>query len=97
MKRIEEKFATLRTKNEKALIVYLTAGDPSLDMTKKLIFALEKAGVDILEIGVPFSDRSQSFGNPHCAFRLFQSHFCLWGEKVCQCRPPCGSGRRAGS
>jgi len=56
MKRIEEKFATLRTKNEKALIVYLTAGDPSLDMTKKLIFALEKAGVDILEIGVPFSD-----------------------------------------
>ncbi|KQC06184.1 MAG: tryptophan synthase subunit alpha [Smithella sp. SDB] len=56
MKRIEEKFATLRTRNEKALIVYLTAGDPSLDITKKLIFALEKAGVDILEIGVPFSD-----------------------------------------
>ncbi|PKN06445.1 MAG: tryptophan synthase subunit alpha [Deltaproteobacteria bacterium HGW-Deltaproteobacteria-7] len=56
MKRIEEKFAALRAKKEKALIVYLTAGDPSLDMTKKLIFGLEKAGVDILEIGVPFSD-----------------------------------------
>ena len=56
MKRIEEKFKALRAKNEKALIVYLTAGDPSLDMTKKLIFALEKAGADILEIGVPFSD-----------------------------------------
>ena len=56
MKRIEKKFASLRAKNEKALIVYLTAGDPSLGITKKLIFALEKAGVDILEIGVPFSD-----------------------------------------
>ncbi len=56
MKRIENKFVELRTRNEKALIVYLTAGDPSLDITKQLIFALEKAGVDILEIGVPFSD-----------------------------------------
>jgi len=56
MKRIEEKFSTLAAKNEKALIVYLTAGDPSLDITRKLIFALEKAGADILEIGVPFSD-----------------------------------------
>jgi len=56
MKRIEEKFTELRANREKALIVYLTAGDPSLDITKKLIFALEKAGVDILEIGVPFSD-----------------------------------------
>jgi len=56
MKRIKKKFAILRAKNEKALIVYLTAGDPSLSITKQLIFALEKAGVDILEIGVPFSD-----------------------------------------
>jgi len=56
MGRIEKKFEDLHTKNEKALIVYLTAGDPSLDMTKDLIFALEKSGVDILEIGVPFSD-----------------------------------------
>ncbi len=56
MKRIEEKFKTLRAKKEKALIVYLTAGDPSLSVTKEIIFALEKAGGDILEIGVPFSD-----------------------------------------
>ena len=56
MKRLENKFVELRARNEKALIVYLTAGDPSLDITKQLIFALEKAGVDILEIGVPFSD-----------------------------------------
>ena len=56
MGRIENKFESLRGRKEKALIVYLTAGDPSLIVTKKLIFGLEKAGVDILEIGVPFSD-----------------------------------------
>jgi len=56
MGRIGDKFESLRGKKEKALIVYLTAGDPSLSITKKLIFGLEKAGVDILEIGVPFSD-----------------------------------------
>lgn len=56
MSRISEKFTVLREKKEKALIVYLTAGDPSLAITKELIFALEKAGADILEIGVPFSD-----------------------------------------
>ena len=56
MGRISEKFDYLRSKKEKALIVYLTAGDPSLKITKNLIFALENAGADILEIGVPFSD-----------------------------------------
>jgi len=56
MGRIAEKFNALRGKNQKALIVYLTAGDPSLGATRDLIFGLEKAGVDILEIGVPFSD-----------------------------------------
>jgi len=56
MGRIGNKFESLRKKNEKALIVYLTAGDPSLDVTQELILQLEKACVDILEIGVPFSD-----------------------------------------
>ena len=56
MGRITEKFNTLRGRNEKALIVYLTAGDPSLAVTKKLILGLADAGVDIMEIGVPFSD-----------------------------------------
>jgi tryptophan synthase alpha chain len=54
--RIGKKFNELQAKKEKALIIYLTAGDPSLEVTKKLILALEKAGADILEIGVPFSD-----------------------------------------
>lgn len=56
MGRIGDKFKSLRAKNEKALIVYLTAGDPSMEATKRLILGMEDAGVDILEIGVPFSD-----------------------------------------
>ncbi len=56
MSRIEGKFKELRRKDEKALIAYITAGDPSLDATEDLIVALAAAGVDIMEIGVPFSD-----------------------------------------
>jgi tryptophan synthase alpha chain len=40
----------------KALITFVTAGDPSLPMTEKLVLGLEKAGADIIELGVPFSD-----------------------------------------
>ncbi len=40
----------------KILIVYVTAGDPSLAVTEKLVYAFEKAGADIIELGVPFSD-----------------------------------------
>ena len=56
MGRIERKFSSLRDKGKKALIVYLTAGDPSLEHTKEIILGLDAAGVDVLEIGVPFSD-----------------------------------------
>jgi tryptophan synthase alpha chain len=56
MNRIEKKFGELNAKGEKALILYLTAGDPNLEQTEELILALDGAGVDILEIGVPFSD-----------------------------------------
>jgi tryptophan synthase alpha chain len=56
MGRIQERFTALRKEGRKALIAYLTAGDPDLYATSKLVPALEKAGVDIVEIGVPFSD-----------------------------------------
>jgi tryptophan synthase alpha chain len=56
MGRIERKFRSLREINEKALVVYVTAGDPDLETTGEIIHALDGAGVDILEIGVPFSD-----------------------------------------
>jgi tryptophan synthase alpha chain len=54
--RIDQKFAELRAAKRKALIAYICAGDPNLAQTKALALAFEKAGVDILELGVPFSD-----------------------------------------
>jgi len=56
MGRIEERFTALKEEGRKAFVAYLTAGDPSLEKTKELIPALEAAGVDIIEVGVPFSD-----------------------------------------
>jgi len=56
MGRIEETFAKLKSNNEKALITYIMAGDPDLDTTESLIEVIERAGADILELGVPFSD-----------------------------------------
>jgi len=54
--RIERRFRDLRAKNAKGLIIYLTAGDPNLDATGELLLALERAGTDVIELGVPFSD-----------------------------------------
>ena len=54
--RLDKTFHRLRAKGEKALITYLMAGDPSLAETEQLVVELEKAGADIVELGVPFSD-----------------------------------------
>ena len=56
MSRIPAKFEALRAARRKALIPYITAGDPGPEMTVPLLHALAGAGCDILEIGVPFSD-----------------------------------------
>ena len=54
--RIDAAFDSLRADRKKAFIAYIAAGDPDLAQTSRLAFALEAAGVDILELGVPFSD-----------------------------------------
>ena len=54
--RIEACFAALREKGEKALIPFLTAGDPDMETTEALVLAMAEAGADIIELGVPFSD-----------------------------------------
>lgn len=56
MTRIGEAFERARAEKRAALIAYLTAGDPSREETVSLAQVLEEAGVDILELGVPFSD-----------------------------------------
>jgi tryptophan synthase alpha chain len=54
--RIDLKFKELKKKKKTAFIAFITAGDPSLKVTEELVIAFEKAGVDIVELGVPFSD-----------------------------------------
>src|SRR6267154_6510279 len=56
MNRIVEKFAALKRDRKKGFIVYIGAGDPDLTATRELALAFDKAGVDVLELGVPFSD-----------------------------------------
>lgn len=54
--RLAEMFRRKKLAGEKAFVAYLTAGDPSLAATGKFLASLEKAGADIVELGVPFSD-----------------------------------------
>lgn len=54
--RIKEKFKTLKKKGEKALITFITAGDPDLETTERLVLEMEKRGADLIELGLPFSD-----------------------------------------
>lgn len=56
MNRIEERFARLKQKAQKGFIVYIGSGDPSLEATRQLALAFDRIGVDVLELGVPFSD-----------------------------------------
>jgi len=56
MSRIEQFFNERKAKNEKALIPYITAGDPDLKTTEKILKALIDSGADMIELGVPFSD-----------------------------------------
>ena len=56
MNRIVERFTLLRRERKKGFVVYIGAGDPNLDATRQLALAFDKLGVDVLELGVPFSD-----------------------------------------
>jgi tryptophan synthase alpha chain len=54
--RIGEVFHGLKSRGEKALIAYITAGDPDLETTVRLVKTMEENGADIVELGIPFSD-----------------------------------------
>ena len=56
MSRIDQAFAGLRGRGERALIPYFVAGDPSLDATARLIEEADARGADVIEVGLPFSD-----------------------------------------
>lgn len=54
--RISRRFAALREAGELGLVAYITAGDPSLEASRKFVVALAEAGADVIELGIPFSD-----------------------------------------
>lgn len=81
MNRIRNKFAQLKGLGRKGFIAYITAGDPSLKITEQLILVLEESGVDILELGVPFSDpMADGLTNQRSAERALASGTTL--EKI---------------
>jgi len=54
--RIDRAFSRLREEGRKGFVAYITAGDPSLDDTEDMVLRLERAGADVVELGIPFSD-----------------------------------------
>ena len=56
MKRLETIFTSIRQRGRAGLITFSTAGDPDIDTSAKILQTLDKVGVDVLEVGVPFSD-----------------------------------------
>ena len=56
MSRLQGTFTRLREDHAPGLVTYITAGDPDLDRTAGILRALDRAGADVLEVGVPFSD-----------------------------------------
>ena len=56
MNRIAQVFRRLKARGEKALIPFITAGDPDLETSRRLALTLARSGADILELGIPFSD-----------------------------------------
>ena len=54
--RIDDAFARIRAQKAPGLVTYVTAGDPDLPRTEGILLALDRAGADVLEVGVPFSD-----------------------------------------
>ncbi|MCS6927026.1 MAG: tryptophan synthase subunit alpha [Candidatus Binatia bacterium] len=74
MTRIPATFAALRSRSEAALIPYITAGDPTLEVTFHLVRELARQGADLIELGVPFSDpMADGPANQRAAERALQS------------------------
>lgn len=82
--RIDQCFGALRSRKEKAFIAYICAGDPDLPQTAEIAVALEKSGVDLLELGVPFSDPlADGLVNQLAAQRALQAGATVAGVLDC--------------
>lgn len=56
MNRLDARFSELKAEGKRAFVAYICAGDPTLDKTVDIVLALEAAGADVIELGLPFSD-----------------------------------------
>ena len=56
MNRIDERFAKVKADGRKALITFLTVGDPNLEVSEKAIYTMQEEGVDLIELGVPMKE-----------------------------------------
>ncbi len=82
--RIDEKFRQLRGEERPAFIAYITAGDPNLAMTSRLVKTLAQSGCDLVELGVPFSDPlADGVVNQRAAQRALASGATLAGILQC--------------
>lgn len=78
MNRIDRRFADLKARGQKAFIPYITAGDPTLAMTEQIVLELDRAGADIVEFGVPYSDPlADGPVNQEAAMRALKHHVRL--------------------
>jgi tryptophan synthase alpha chain len=60
MNRIDARFSELNTAGQTGFVAYITAGDPMLEVTGELVLALERAGTDVIELGIPFSEQART-------------------------------------
>ena len=91
-RRIDDRFRDLRARQGKGLVVYLTAGDPSLEATGELVQAVAHGGADVIELGVPFSDpladgpviqrASERALRAGTTLRGILQHFPSWRQRV---------------
>ncbi len=82
--RLDQKFATLRKEGKKGFIAYIGAGDPNLEDTVDIVLKLEEAGVDIIELGLPFSDPlADGRVNQDAAIRALEAGSTFDGVMTC--------------
>ena len=85
--RVDRKFETLKRQGSKGFIAYLGAGDPNLDDTVDIVLRLEDAGVDIVELGLPFSDPlADGRVNQEAAIRALDAGATFDGVMECVAR-----------
>ena len=82
--RVDRKFAELKRKGKKGFIAYLGAGDPNLEDTVDIVLRLEDAGVDLVELGLPFSDPlADGHVNQQAATRALEAGSTFDGVMQC--------------